>query len=30
MKVGDYGFLHDNGAIQIIDRIDEIKKLQNG
>lgn len=30
LKVGDIGILNPNGSIKILDRIGEIKKLQNG
>lgn len=30
LRVGDLAVLHDNGAIEIIERLDEFKKLQNG
>ena len=30
LRVGDLAVLHDNGAIEIIERVDELKKLQNG
>jgi len=30
LKVGDIGLLHKNGAIELIERINEFKKLQNG
>jgi len=30
LKVGDVCELNENGSIKILDRLDEIKKLQNG
>jgi long-chain acyl-CoA synthetase len=30
LRVGDLAILHNNGAIEIIERVDELKKLQNG
>lgn len=30
LKVGDIGILNKNGSIQIVDRVTEMKKLQNG
>jgi len=30
LKVGDVGILNPNGSIKILDRLGEIKKLQNG
>jgi long-chain acyl-CoA synthetase len=29
-KIGDIGILHKNGAIEIIERTDEVRKLNNG
>lgn len=30
LRVGDLALLRNNGAIEIIERVDELKKLQNG
>ena len=30
LKVGDIGLLHKNGAVELIERVNEFKKLQNG
>ena len=30
LKVGDIGILNKNGSIKIVDRVTEMKKLQNG
>jgi long-subunit acyl-CoA synthetase (AMP-forming) len=30
LRVGDLAILQNNGAIEIIERVDELKKLQNG
>jgi long-chain acyl-CoA synthetase len=29
-KVGDIGIMHKSGAIEIVERMNEVKKLQNG